>query len=162
YAARRIRGERIRCGCFWYVEAVFQELKGVVSVTSGYTGGQIAYPSYNEVASGQTGHAEVTRIIYDPGVISLDDLFEVFWATHNPTTLNRRGNDQGTQYRSGIWYTSSGHKMAALNSNSNVAPSVCNDAITTEIAPLGDFYPAEEYHQNYFLIIQIKVTAWAS
>jgi len=138
-------------GCFWCVEAIFQELKGVQSVTSGYTGGKIKNPSYKEVCSGLTGHAEACMIIYDPAVISFDELLEAFWASHDPTTLNRQGADQGTQYRSAIFYHNEQQKQlseaykAKLNSE-----KAFDKPIVTEISPAGVFYKAEDYHQNYF------------
>jgi peptide-methionine (S)-S-oxide reductase len=139
-------------GCFWCVEAVFQELKGVLSVTSGYTGGKVKNPTYREVCSGQTGHAEACMIIFDPSVISYDELLEAFWASHDPTTLNRQGADQGTQYRSAIFYHSEAQKQLAeaykikLNQE-----KVFNKPIVTEISPAEAFYKAEDYHQNYFI-----------
>lgn len=138
-------------GCFWCVEAVFQDLKGVQSVKSGYTGGKISNPTYKEVCSGLTGHAEVAQIVYDPSVISFDELLEVFWQTHDPTTLNRQGADVGTQYRSAVFYHNEEQKKLAeeykkkLN-EANAFPS----PIVTEISPLGEFYVAEDYHQNYY------------
>jgi peptide-methionine (S)-S-oxide reductase len=138
-------------GCFWCVEAVFQNLEGVEKVVSGYTGGRIANPTYKEVCSGRTGHNEVTQITYDPQKISFEELLEVFWKTHDPTTLNRQGNDVGDQYRSGIYYHNEEQKRLAEEYKQKL-----NDAgafpqpIVTEILPLGTFYRAEDYHQNYF------------
>lgn len=138
-------------GCFWCVEAVFQELKGVHSVTSGYTGGKIKKPTYREVCSGLTGHAEACRIIYDPAVISYDELLEAFWASHDPTTLNRQGADQGTQYRSAIFYHNEMQKKLAEEYKSRLNSEKAFDKpIITEISPAVTFYKAEEYHQNYF------------
>lgn len=138
-------------GCFWCVEAVFQELKGVHSVTSGYTGGKIKNPTYREVCSGLTGHAEACRIIYDPAVISYDELLEAFWASHDPTTLNRQGADQGTQYRSAIFYHNEMQKKLAEEYKSRLNSEKAFDKpIITEISPAVTFYKAEEYHQNYF------------
>jgi len=138
-------------GCFWCVEAIFQELKGVQSVTSGYTGGKIKNPTYKEVSSGLTGHAEACMIIYDLAVISFDELLEAFWASHDPTTLNRQGADQGTQYRSAIFYHNEQQKQlseaykAKLNSE-----KAFDKPIVTEISPASVFYKAEDYHQNYY------------
>jgi peptide-methionine (S)-S-oxide reductase len=138
-------------GCFWCVEAVFQELKGVLSVTSGYTGGEIKNPSYREVCSGLTGHAEACQIVFDPGVISYDELLEAFWASHDPTTLNRQGADQGTQYRSAIFYHSEQQKYLAEAYKTKLNSEKAFDKpVVTEISPSGAFYKAEDYHQNYF------------
>jgi len=137
-------------GCFWCVEAVFQRLKGVELVESGYTGGTTKNPTYKEVCSGNTGHAEVARITFDPSVISYDELLEVFWTTHDPTTLNRQGADEGTQYRSAIFYLNDEQKAAAEKSKSDVATQLWDGTITTEISPLSEFYKAEDYHQNYY------------
>ena len=138
-------------GCFWCVEAVFQELKGVKSVNSGYAGGFVKNPSYKEVCTGRTGHAEVAQIVYDPSVISFAELLEVFWQTHDPTTLNRQGNDVGTQYRSSIFYHNADQKEKAAFYKEKLEASGAWDApIVTTIEELTDFYPAEDYHQNYF------------
>lgn len=137
-------------GCFWCVEAVFQELKGVIKVESGYMGGTTPNPTYREVCTGNTGHAEVTRITFDPSVISYEELLEVLWTTHDPTTLNRQGADAGTQYRSAIFYTSEKQKQAAEKSKKEVATAIWDKPIVTEIVPAGDFYPAEDYHQDYY------------
>ena len=137
-------------GCFWCVEAVFQELKGVEKVESGYTGGQVKNPTYKEVCNGTTGHAEVAQITFDPQVISFDEILEVFWTTHDPTTLNRQGNDVGTQYRSAIFYHSEEQKQIAEKSREEVAPQLWSDPIVTEISALTDYYPAEDYHQNFY------------
>ncbi|HMR87929.1 MAG TPA: peptide-methionine (S)-S-oxide reductase MsrA [Saprospiraceae bacterium] len=137
-------------GCFWCVEAVFQKLKGVASVASGYMGGHIKNPAYREVCNGTTGHAEVIEVVYNPSVISFDTLLEVFWTTHDPTTLNRQGADRGTQYRSAIFYTTDNQKDIAIDSKTNVASTLWNDPIVTEIVPSDVFYKAEDYHQNYF------------
>lgn len=138
-------------GCFWCVEAVFQELDGVMSVTSGYMGGQTENPTYKEVCGGQTGHAEVARIIYDPSKITFKELLEVFWQTHDPTTLNRQGADVGTQYRSAIFYHSDAQREEAerLKKELNAA-GAWDSPIVTEITEAGTFYPAENYHQNYY------------
>jgi len=139
-------------GCFWCVEAVFESLKGVQKVESGYCGGHIKNPSYREVCTGRTGHAEVARITFDQTLISFEELLEVFWKTHDPTTLNRQGNDVGTQYRSAVFYTNESQKEAAEFYKGKLDESGAFDKpIVTEIVPLTDFYPAEDYHQNYFL-----------
>ncbi len=138
-------------GCFWCVEAVFQELKGVYSVTSGYTGGKIKNPTYREVCSGLTGHAEACQIVYDPSVISYDDLLEAFWKSHDPTTLNRQGSDQGTQYRSAIFYHSEEQKNKAESYKAKLnAEKAFDNPIVTAISPAEAFFTAEDYHQNYF------------
>ncbi len=138
-------------GCFWCTEAIFEELDGVVSATSGYTGGQVANPSYKEVCTGTTGHAEALEIVYDPKKISFDELLEVFWETHDPTTLNRQGNDVGTQYRSGVFYHNTEQKEKAEKYKEELNKSgAFNNPIVTEIVPAVKFYPAENYHQQYF------------
>ncbi len=137
-------------GCFWCVEAVFQELKGVYKVESGYTGGEIDNPTYKEVCSGTTGHAEVVRISFNPEEITYPELLEVLWTTHDPTTLNRQGADVGTQYRSAIFYHSEEQKKQAEKSKAEVATQIWANPIVTEIVPAADFYSAEAYHQNYY------------
>lgn len=138
-------------GCFWCVEAIFQDLKGVYSVESGYMGGEKKDPTYKEVCTGTTGHAEVCRIVYDPRLLTFKDLLEVFWQTHDPTTLNRQGNDAGTQYRSAIFYYSEEQKKEAEFYTSELDKSgAFSDPIVTTLEPVDIFYPAEEYHQNYF------------
>ena len=138
-------------GCFWCIEAVFQNLKGVQSVVSGYTGGQVENPTYQQICTGTTGHAEVAQIIFDPAVISFEDLLYVFWRTHDPTTLNRQGADVGTQYRSAIFYDSEEQKEIAEKSKAKTdASDLWPDAIVTEISQLDKFYNAEEYHQDYY------------
>ncbi len=138
-------------GCFWCVEAVFQDLKGVVKVESGYSNGKTKNPTYKEVCSGLTGHAEVCQITYDPKIISFDELLEVFWKTHDPTTLNRQGADAGTQYRSGVFYhNESQREMAQKWKDKLNAEHVFPNPIVTEITPVGTFYVAEDYHQNYY------------
>lgn len=139
-------------GCFWCVEAVFQELKGVKSVMPGYCGGQTQNPTYEEVCRGNTGHAEVARIVFDPKVVSFDELLEVFWQTHDPTTMNRQGNDVGTQYRSAIFYHGEEQKQKAELYKKKLNESGAWDKpIITEISPATTFYPAEEYHRNYYI-----------
>jgi peptide-methionine (S)-S-oxide reductase len=138
-------------GCFWCIEAVFQQLNGVDTVISGYAGGKIANPTYREVCSGLTGHAEVARITYDPAIISFKELLEVFWQTHDPTTLNRQGADVGTQYRSVVFYHNDEQKAAAEFYKAELdASAAFSRPIVTEISPLPTFYVAEDYHQNYY------------
>lgn len=138
-------------GCFWCTEAIFQEVKGVLQVTSGYTDGHTRNPTYKEVCTGTTGHAECLQIVYDPAVVSFDELLEIFWKTHDPTTLNRQGNDVGAQYRSGIYYHHEDQKQKALYYKEALDKSGAFEApIVTEIKPFSAFYPAEEYHQEYF------------
>jgi len=136
-------------GCFWCIEAVFQRLHGVRSVKSGYAGGSVPNPTYEQVCSGQSGHAEVVQLEFDPGKVSYDKLLDVFWAAHDPTTLNRQGADAGTQYRSAIFYENDAQKAEAEKSKLR-AKADFKDPIVTEIAPLKHFYVAEDYHQNYF------------
>ena len=138
-------------GCFWCVEAVFQELKGVDSVESGYMGGQIDNPTYEQVCTGATGHAEICQIKFDPEVISFKELLEVFWKTHDPTTLNRQGNDTGTQYRSAVFYTSEEQKQLAEKYKKRLDESgAFSNPIVTEISPAAKFYSAGQYHDKYF------------
>lgn len=138
-------------GCFWCVEAVFQQLEGVHKVVSGYTGGTTINPNYKAVCMGTTGHAEVVQIEFDPSVISFKELLEVFWHTHDPTTLNQQGNDVGTQYRSAIFYHSDSQRDIAEASKAEMDESdLWDDPIVTEITESDVFYPAEDYHQNYF------------
>ena len=136
-------------GCFWCVEAVFEQLNGVHSAESGYMGGHIKNPAYREVCTGRTGHAEVVKVVYDAGVISLESLLEVFFATHDPTTLNRQGADVGTQYRSAIFYNSEEERTVSQSAIER-AQALHADAIVTEVVPVAAFYPAEDYHQAYF------------
>jgi peptide-methionine (S)-S-oxide reductase len=136
-------------GCFWCTEAIFQMLPGVKSVTAGYAGGAKQNPTYHEVCAGDTGHAEVIQIEYDPAVISYDKLLETFWEAHDPTTLNRQGPDAGTQYRSIILYSSEAQKAAAEKSKAE-AQKHFSKPIVTEIVPLNQFYKAENYHQDYY------------
>jgi peptide-methionine (S)-S-oxide reductase len=136
-------------GCFWCLEAVFQRLKGVKSVASGYAGGAVPNPTYEQVCEGETGHAEVVQLEFNPGVISFDKLMEVFFAAHDPTTLNRQGHDVGTQYRSIVLYESQVQKASAEKAKA-AAQHDFKDPIVTEIVPLKEFYKAEAYHQNYF------------
>lgn len=138
-------------GCFWCTEAIFEQLDGVISAVSGYSGGHTENPTYKAVCSGETGHAECLQITYDPAKISFDELLEVFWETHDPTTLNRQGNDVGTQYRSGIFYHNEEQKEKAEKYKAALDKSGAFDKpIVTEIVPFTKFYPAEDYHQEYF------------
>lgn len=138
-------------GCFWCVEAVFQQLDGVESVRSGYTGGHVENPTYEQVCSGETGHAEVIQIKYDPQKVTYDELLEVFWKTHDPTTLNRQGNDIGDQYRSAVFYHNEKQKALAEKYKKELdASGAFTGKIVTEIVPASKFYDAEEYHQNYY------------
>jgi len=138
-------------GCFWCVEAVFQELKGVELVESGYMGGSVDNPTYEEVCTGTTGHAEVAKIVFDPTKVSFKELLEVFWKTHDPTTLNQQGADKGTQYRSAIFYLSEEQKDLATAYKKRLNESGAFSApIITEITKASTYYPAEKYHQNYY------------
>lgn len=138
-------------GCFWCVEAIYELVKGIEYVESGYSGGHVENPSYKEVTTGTTGHAEVARIHFDPDVISYEELLEVLWHTHNPTTLNRQGNDVGPQYRSVIFYHNEEQKEIAEKSLKKTDESdLWDDPIVTKIQPLENYYVAENYHQNYF------------
>ena len=156
-------------GCFWCLEAVFDELKGVVSVESGYSGGHIDHPSYRDVCTGMTGHAEVVQVTFDPDVLSFADLLRVFFTIHDPTTLNRQGADAGTQYRSAIFYHDEEQKRAAEQVIKELEnEKVWDDPIVTQVAPFERFYMAEDYHQEYYanngnqpycrVVIQPKVT----
>jgi peptide-methionine (S)-S-oxide reductase len=155
-------------GCFWCTEAVFQELKGVKKTISGFSGGTVPHPSYEQVCTGTTGHAECLQIIYDPAVITFDDLLEVFWEVHDPTSLNKQGNDEGTQYRSAIFYHNEEQRQKAEHYKSELNKNGAYDKpIVTEITAYTKFYPAEDYHQDYyrlhgtqpycFLVIKPKV-----
>lgn len=138
-------------GCFWCLEAVFDQLKGVSAVESGYTGGRVANPTYRQVCDGNTGHAEVVRVTFDPSVISFRDLLDVFFTIHDPTTLNRQGADVGTQYRSAIFYTSPEQQAIATQTISELGNAkLWDQPIVTEVKPLDTFYEAEDYHQEYF------------
>lgn len=138
-------------GCFWCTEAIFDRLEGVKSVVPGYSGGKTDNPSYNEVCTGRTGHAEAAQIEFDPNVISFEKLLEVFWHTHDPTTLNRQGNDVGTQYRSAIFYHDEKQREIADRSKRELENrGVYKDPIVTEITPLKKFYVAEDYHKKYY------------
>ena len=138
-------------GCFWCVEAIFSQLAGVDSVISGYSNGTTKNPTYESVCSGKTGYAEVCKISYDPNIISFEELLTIFFQTHNPTTLNRQGADKGTQYRSGIYYTSKEQKEIAKEYIKKLtAENAFNDPIVTEIIKLNNFHEAEDYHQDYY------------
>jgi peptide-methionine (S)-S-oxide reductase len=138
-------------GCFWCLEAVFDELKGVASVESGYMGGGTANPTYEQVCSGDTGHAEAVRLTFDPDVVSFKEILEVFFVIHDPTTLNRQGNDAGTQYRSAIFYHSAAQKSAAEQVIARLnSARIYDDPIVTEVVAASQFYVAEDYHQEYF------------
>jgi peptide-methionine (S)-S-oxide reductase len=138
-------------GCFWCVEAVFQQMEGVLKVTSGYSGGHVANPTYEQVCAKNTGHVEVAQIVYDPAKVTYDELLEVFWQTHDPTTLNKQGNDVGPQYRSAIFYLNDEQKDKATHYKEELDKSgAWSSAIVTTIEPLKNFYVAEDYHQNYY------------
>jgi peptide-methionine (S)-S-oxide reductase len=138
-------------GCFWCVEAVFQRLNGVEKVVSGYSGGKILNPTYEQICTGTTGHAEVCQITYNPKIVSYEEILEVFWKTHDPTTLNRQGNDVGTQYRSVIFYHNDSQKELAETYKKKLNESgAFSKPIVTEISPMKTFYSAEKYHQNYY------------
>lgn len=136
-------------GCFWCTEAVYEHVPGVKKVVSGYTGGHVVNPTYKQVCEGDTGHAECTRIEFDPAVVSYTQLLELFFDSHDPTTLNRQGADEGTQYRSGVFYVDE-KQQAAAEAVKAAAQKNFDDPIVTEISPLGKFYEAEDYHQDYF------------
>jgi peptide-methionine (S)-S-oxide reductase len=140
-------------GCFWCTEAFFLRLKGVESVVSGYTGGKVKNPTYREVCTGTTGHAEVVQVKFNPKVISYEEILEVFWNTHDPTTLNRQGADEGPQYRSAVFYHNEEQKKIAEQYKDQLNKSgVFKNSIVTEITPFSIFYPAEDYHQNYYAL----------
>ena len=150
-APKGIETATLAAGCFWCTEAIFQRLKGVASVTSGYAGGNKDNPSYETVAAGTTGHAEAIQITFDPAVISFETLLDVFWKTHNPTTPNQQGNDVGTQYRSVIFYHTEEQRHVAEASRAAMeAAGTYDDAIVTEIVPYTTFYPAETDHQDFY------------
>jgi peptide-methionine (S)-S-oxide reductase len=150
-AARGREVATLAGGCFWCLEAVFLGLQGVERVVSGYMGGHVPNPTYRDVCEGDTGHAEVVQIEFDPAVLSYRDLLEVFFAIHDPTTLNRQGNDVGTQYRSAIfWHSDAQKRIAEEVIDSLARQKVWRDPIVTEVTQAGIFYPAEDYHQDYF------------
>ena len=138
-------------GCFWCTEAIFKRLRGILSVVPGYAGGNLENPSYEQVSTGKTGHAESIQIEFDPQIISLEKILEVFWHTHNPTTLNQQGGDTGPQYRSAIFYKDNHQKEIALKSKEKIEKErLYKDKIVTEISPFTNFYKAEGYHENYY------------
>jgi len=138
-------------GCFWCSEAIFKRLKGVKSVTPGYAGGTIKNPSYDQVCNGTTGHAESIQIVFDPSVIGFDKILNIFWHTHKPTTLNRQGNDVGTQYRSAIFYHNEKQREIAEKSKKDLEKErIYKDSIVTEVIPFRNFYTAENYHKDYY------------
>jgi len=138
-------------GCFWCTEAIFERVKGVKSIIPGYAGGTVKNPSYDQVCTGETGHAESIQIEFDPKVTSFEKILDIFWHTHDPTTLNRQGNDVGTQYRSAIFYHDKTQKEIAERSRNELEKeNVYNDSIVTEITPFKNFYVAEDYHKNYY------------
>jgi len=146
-----IKEATLGAGCFWCIEACYKELKGVVSVTSGYAGGHVDQPTYKEVCNGTTGHAEVARVVYDDALISFDELVEVFWFVHDPTQLNRQGNDVGTQYRSVIFYHDEEQRELSEKYKQRLTEEkVWDRPIVTEISALTNYFPAEDYHANYF------------
>ena len=148
---RKLETATLAGGCFWCVEAVFDELRGVESVASGYTGGDVANPSYQQVCTGRTGHAEAIEIRFDPQVVSYRELLEVFFTVHDPTTLNRQGADVGSQYRSAIFYhTPEQREIAEATIAALDAEKIWDAPVVTQVAPAGEFYPAEGYHQEYF------------
>ncbi|MEN8250607.1 MAG: peptide-methionine (S)-S-oxide reductase MsrA [Bacteroidota bacterium] len=141
----------LAAGCFWCVEAVFQELKGIESVESGYMGGNVDNPTYEQICTGTTGHAEVARVVFNPNVVSFKEILEVFWKTHDPTTLNRQGADVGTQYRSAIFYLSENQKEIAEHYKKKLDESGAYSApIVTEIVAASKYYKAENYHQDFY------------
>ena len=140
-------------GCFWCVEAIYQDVEGVYSVESGYSGGTAETADYRTVCSGTTDHAEVVQVKFNPKVVSFEEILEIFWSTHNPTTLNRQGNDVGPQYRSVIFYHTLTQKAIAEKSRAEVAPQIWDDPIVTEITPFTGYWPAEDYHQDYYNLV---------
>lgn len=148
-----VKEATLGAGCFWCVEACFKELNGVISVRSGYAGGEVENPTYKQVCEGNTGHAEVARIVYDDEIIQFEELLEVFWFVHDPTQLNRQGGDIGTQYRSVIFYHDEIQKELSLKYIQQLEKEkVWDNKIVTEVSPLSNFFPAEEYHSNYFTL----------
>ena len=138
-------------GCFWCIEAIFSQVEGIKDISVGYTGGHTKSPTYEEICKGNTGHAEVMRLEYDPTIVNYEDLLKIFWETHDPTTLNRQGNDIGTQYRSAIYYSNTEQKKIAENYKKQLEKDkVYINKIVTEISKLGIYYEAENYHQDYY------------
>jgi peptide-methionine (S)-S-oxide reductase len=140
-------------GCFWCIEAVFQQIEGVYAAVSGYSGGLEADANYKQVSTGLTRHVEVVQLAFNPGIIRFDEILEIFWTAHDPTTPNRQGNDVGPQYRSAIFYHSDEQRAAAEKSIAEVAPQIWDRPIVTELLPLEDFWVAEEYHQDYYQLV---------
>lgn len=136
-------------GCFWCTEAVFQQIRGIIKVESGYSGGQVHQPTYEQICTGKTGHAEVVRLAFDPAVISYTEILEIFFTIHDPTTLNRQGADSGTQYRSVIFYHDQAQKVVAQDTIKKMS-TIWDDPIVSELSPAPQFYLAEAYHQNYY------------
>jgi len=150
-SSRRLQVAVLGGGCFWCTEAAFTQLRGVEKVESGYSGGTLAYPTYEQVSTGKTGHAEVVRVTFDPEVISFKEVLEIFFSMHDPTTLNRQGPDVGTQYRSVIFYLDDEQKKTAEQVIKELSDEkVWDEPIVTRLEPLKDFYPAEDYHKDYF------------
>ena len=151
HSQEKIERATFGAGCFWCVEAVFERQEGILDIQVGYTGGKTEKPTYEEVCTGKTGHAEVIQIDYDPKIIDFENLLDVFWQSHDPTTLNRQGTDVGTQYRSVIYYQDEKQKVIAEKSKLSTEKSgIYKDSLITEISPLTQFYPAEKYHQDYY------------
>ncbi len=148
--AKKLETATFGGGCFWCVEAVYQRVDGVKSVVSGYTGGSVVNPTYEAVCTGRTGHAEVCQITFDPSVVTFDELLLIFFKTHDPTSLNKQGADEGTQYRSVFYYEDEAQRLATEKMKAKLLEEKVYKRIVTEISPLADFYPAEAYHQNYF------------
>lgn len=147
----KLKAATFGSGCFWCTEAIFERVKGVTSVISGYAGGTTINPTYEEVCTGKTGHAEVVQLLYDPSIITYDELLEIFWKTHDPTTLNRQGADVGTQYRSVIFYHDEEQREKAEMYKSELYKAgIWQNPIVTDIAPIANFFAAEKYHQNYY------------
>jgi peptide-methionine (S)-S-oxide reductase len=141
----------LAAGCFWCLEAIYKKVKGVLDVIPGYSGGHVTSPTYEQVCSDATGHAEAVQVIFDPEMISYAEILKIFWQIHNPTTLNRQGHDIGSQYRSVIFYHNEEQKKIAENSRKDLQDAhIWPDSIVTEIVPYSEFYPAEEYHRNYY------------
>ena len=147
--ADRTETATVAGGCFWCLDAAYRQIEGVVGVVSGYTGGQRPHPTYEQVCTGATGHAEAVQVTYDPEVLSYTDVLDILWAVHDPTTLNRQGADVGTQYRSAIYIHDEAQRAEATASR-EAAQAYWDDPVVTEITPLGAFYPAEDYHQDYY------------
>jgi peptide-methionine (S)-S-oxide reductase len=143
-------------GCFWCIEAVFELIDGVESCVSGYMGGVTMNPTYKDICTGNSGHAEVVKIAFNENKISLSDILEIFWVSHDPTTLNRQGNDIGTQYRSAVFYNNDLQKEIIIDSLNKVAKPLYENEIVTEIKPESEFYPAEQYHQHYYANHQLQ------